>query len=101
MAQDMESSDRQYCVLVAEDNQFLRLVLLDIMSLCNFTTVEAENGREALEQMRRPENDFDMVLLDLEMPEMDGYAVLVAMKDDPKLSEIPVVVMSDSQDLVS
>lgn len=44
-----------------------------------------------------------MVLLDLMMPEMDGYAVLAAMKDDPKLSEIPVVVMSaqDSQDSVS
>ena len=53
--------------------------------------------------MRKPENDFDMVLLDLMMPEMDGYAVLAAMKDDPKLSEIPVVVMSaqDSQDSVS
>ena len=73
------------------------------MSICKFTTVEAENGREALEQMRKPENDFDMVLLDLMMPEMDGYEVLAAMKDDPKLSEIPVVVMSaqDSQDSVS
>jgi len=44
--------------------------------------------------MRKPENDFDMILLDLMMPEMDGYAVLAAMKDDPKLKEIPVVVMS-------
>ena len=41
--------------------------------------------------------------MDLMMPEMDGYAVLAAMKDDPRLSEIPVVVMSaqDSQDSVS
>ena len=103
MAQDMENSDRQFCVLVAEDDLFQRLALLDFMSICKFTTVEAENGREALEQMRKPENDFDMVLLDLMMPEMDGYAVLAAMKDDPKLSEIPVVVMSaqDSQDSVS
>ena len=73
------------------------------MSTCNFKTVEAENGRIALDEMRKPENDFDLVLLDLMMPEMNGYEVLAEMKDDPKLSEIPVVVMSatDSQDSVS
>ena len=73
------------------------------MSTCKFNTVEAENGRLALEEMRKPENDFDLVLLDLMMPEMNGYEVLAEMKDDPKLSEIPVVVMSatDSQDSVS
>ena len=73
------------------------------MTTCEFNTVEAENGRLALVEMRKPENDFDLVLLDLMMPEMNGYEVLVAMKDDPALSEIPVVVMSatDSQDAVS
>ena len=73
------------------------------MSTCKFNTVEAENGRIALDEMRKPENDFDLVFLDLMMPEMNGYEVLAEMKDDPKLSEIPVVVMSatDSQDSVS
>ena len=89
--------------MVAEDDLFQRLALLDFMSLCKFNTVEAENGRIALDEMRKPENDFDLVLLDLMMPEMNGYDVLEAMKDDPKLSEIPVVVMSatDSQESVS
>ena len=73
------------------------------MDTCNFTTVEAENGRIAIDELRKPEADFDLVLLDLMMPEMNGYEVLAEMKDDPKLSEIPVVVMSatDSQDSVS
>jgi len=90
-------------VLVAEDDLFQRLALLDFMSTCKFNTVEAENGRIALEEMRKLTNDFDLVLLDLMMPEMNGYEVLAAMKDDPKLREIPVVVMSatDSQDSVS
>lgn len=89
--------------MVAEDDLFQRLALLDFLNICKFTTVEAENGRIALEEMRKPENDFDLVLLDLMMPEMNGYEVLEAMKDDPQLSEIPVVVMSatDSQDSVS
>ena len=96
-------SKEKFCVLVAEDDLFQRLALLDFMSTCKFNTVEAENGRIALDEMRKPENDFDLVLLDLMMPEMNGYEVLAEMKDDPKLSEIPVVVMSatDSQDSVS
>ena len=65
--------------------------------------VEAENGRIALDEMRKPENDIDLVLLDLEMPEMNGFEVLVEMMSDPILSEIPVIIMSDtcSQDSVS
>ena len=98
----MEQKER-FLVLVAEDDLFQRLALLDFMSNCKFNTVEAENGKIALDEMRKPENDFDLVLLDLMMPEMNGYDVLEAMKDDPKLSEIPVVVMSatDSQESVS
>ena len=99
----MTEKDKKFLVLVAEDDLFQRLALLDFMATCKFDTVEAENGRIALEELRKPTNDFDLVLLDLMMPEKNGYEVLNEMKDDPKLSEIPVVVMSatDSQDSVS
>lgn len=99
----MVQEEEKYCVLVVEDDLFQRLALLDFMTTCNFASVEAEDGRIALEKLRDPANDFDMVLLDLIMPEMNGYEVLAEMKDDPKLSEIPVVVMSatDSQESVS
>ena len=99
----VSNKENTFTVLVAEDDLFQRLALLDFMSTCKFNTVEAENGRIALEEMRKPDNDFDLVLLDLMMPEMSGYEVLTEMMDDPKLSEIPVVVMSatDSQDSVS
>jgi CheY-like chemotaxis protein/chemotaxis signal transduction protein len=52
----------------------------------------ASTGREALEQLRRV--DFDAVLLDLSMPEMDGDEVLVQMQRDPRLWRVPVVVIS-------
>ena len=55
----------------------------------------AANGVEALERLRS--GTFDLVLLDILMPEMDGYQVLQHMKADPKLREIPVIVISSSR----
>ena len=89
-------------VLVAEDEAFQRSALLDILTLCEFEAVAYENGKLALEALRDPTNNFDLVLLDLNMPEMDGFEVLSHMKDDPRLKEIPVVIMSanDSNEVI-
>jgi CheY-like chemotaxis protein len=56
-----------------------------------------ENGVLALEALRDETNDFDLVLLDLFMPEMDGFELLTLMQQDPRLKEIPVVVMSANE----
>lgn len=81
-------------MLVAEDENFQRLALLDILSMCDYETVAVENGRIAMEQLKNENNNFDLVLLDIYMPEMDGFEVLTLMQEDPRLSQIPVVVMS-------
>lgn len=56
---------KEFNVLVAEDEMFQRLVLMDYLDLCDYDTIGAENGQLALEELRKPENDFDLVLLDL------------------------------------
>ncbi len=72
---------RTYNILVAEDESFQRLALYDILSICDydgkhhiywpiFVVVAVENGRLALEALRNPDHDFDLVLLDLNMPEV-------------------------------
>ena len=60
------------------------------------TTVE--DGKRALAELRDENKEFDLVLLDLYMPEMDGFELLSLMQDDEKLSLIPVVVMSADGD---
>lgn len=81
-------------MLVAEDNNFQRLALMDILAMCEYDTVEVENGRMAMDELNNENNNFDLVLLDIYMPEMDGFEVLTLMKENPRLKDIPVVVMS-------
>jgi adenylate cyclase len=88
---------KEYKVLIAEDEMFQRLALMDYMELCDYETISVENGRLALEELRKPENDFDLVLLDLQMPEMNGFELLTLMQEDEKLRLIPVVVMSANE----
>ena len=67
------SDDRIYTILVAEDEMFQRLALLDFMDFRNYEATAVENGKLALDELRKPDSCFDLVLLDLAMPEMDGF----------------------------
>ena len=53
-----------------------------------------ENGKAAYEELKDENKDFDLVLLDLYMPEMDGFELLSLMQEDERLRTIPVVVMT-------
>jgi threonine synthase len=80
-------------ILVADDTpEARRLIVRILQSQGNYTITEAENGRQALELAR--EDPPDLVILDLMMPEMDGFTVLDRMKDEPTLSEVPVIVVT-------
>lgn len=87
------TDDRFPRVLVVDDTpEARRLIMRILQSQGNYTIEQAENGLDALEKARntRP----DLIVLDLMMPEMDGFAVLDRLKDDPLLSEIPVIVVT-------
>jgi len=79
-------------VLVVDDNKVNRLLLMRSLELMGHRAGAAENGRVALEMMRR--DPFDLVLLDIEMPEVDGFAVLAEIRRDLALRDVPVIVAS-------
>ena len=79
-------------LLVADDNKVNRLLLQRSLELQGHRVALAENGRIALERLRV--EAFDLLLLDIEMPEMDGFAVLEALKADRTLRDLPVIVTS-------
>jgi class 3 adenylate cyclase len=79
-------------ILIADDNRVNRLLLARGLEHEGHTVAFAEHGVEALELLR--EQPFDLMLLDVLMPELDGYEVLAKLKDDPHLRDIPVIVTS-------
>lgn len=82
-------------ILVVEDNTLNRSLLCEILKP-DYDVVEAENGREALERLAQYAGHFSLILLDIVMPVMDGYAFLAAVKDDPKFDSIPVIVTTQN-----
>ena len=79
-------------LLVVDDNKVNRLLLARSLELHGHGVDSAENGRVALEMLRS--EGFDLVLLDMEMPEMDGFTVLEQMMADLQLRDLPVIVTS-------
>jgi adenylate cyclase len=86
-------------ILVADDNRVNRLLLARGLEKQGHTVVFAENGREALDLLRQQR--FDLLLLDVLMPELDGYGVLDELQADPHLRDIPVIMTSALDELES
>ena len=79
-------------LLVADDNKVNRLLLTRSLELQGHRVASAENGRVALEMLRS--EAYDLLLLDMEMPEMDGFQVLEQLVADTRLRDLPVIVTS-------
>jgi class 3 adenylate cyclase/DNA-binding NarL/FixJ family response regulator len=89
-------------ILVADDTPFNRQLLARLLRRLGHEPVEAADGREALDRLRDTEAPpIDVILLDIVMPEMDGYEVLAALRDDAALRHIPVIVISGVDELDS
>jgi class 3 adenylate cyclase len=86
-------------VLIVDDEPFNVDYLEQELEDLNYDTVSASNGQEALEKIHT--ESPDLVLLDIMMPIMDGFAVLAHMQADPTLRNIPVIIISAMNDLPS
>ncbi|MCP4181516.1 MAG: hybrid sensor histidine kinase/response regulator [bacterium] len=86
-------------ILVVDDYEINRIKLTHFLEQKGHTVTLAENGREALDLISKTE--FDLVLLDIVMPEMDGYQVLNYLGKKNKLLNLPVIVISASDEMRS
>jgi two-component system, cell cycle response regulator DivK len=79
-------------ILVVEDEEDSRKILRDLLSTAAYEMTEAENGEEALAAVakQRP----DLILMDIQMPVLDGYEATRRIKADPALKDVPVIAVT-------
>lgn len=78
-------------VLIADDDRDARVLWTAVAEAENLTVVEAEDGRQAIELLTASA-DFDLVILDVNMPFVEGYEVLRHIRQNDQLKEIPVII---------
>ena len=79
-------------VLIAEDNPTNRELLRELLEIRGYTVAEACNGQEALASVEQAPPDI--LLLDIGMPVLDGFAVVRKLRENPRLTSLPVVAVT-------
>lgn len=87
---------KRHTILIVDDAAMNRALLTDMLS-DDYDIIEAENGIEAIAVLSDVNNDVSLVLLDIVMPEMDGFEVLAIMNNRGWIKEIPVIMVSSER----
>ena len=80
------------CILVVEDQEDNRRILRDLLGNAGFELIEAESREDALSAVmtRRP----DLILMDIQLPQMDGYEATRRVKTNPEMKDVPVIAVT-------
>lgn len=81
-------------ILVAEDRPASLELIRTVLESAGYEVIEALDGQEALEKATG--NAVDLVLLDLQMPKIDGFGVLASLRKEPRFARIPIVALTAS-----
>jgi CheY-like chemotaxis protein len=95
-AHSQQPPTRPARVLLADDDNTIAAAVQVSLQLDGVELIRARDGAEAVRLAR--EQDFDLILLDLEMPILDGFEVCRTLRDDPRLSRIPIVLITAQSD---
>ncbi|MBV8068648.1 MAG: response regulator [Acidobacteriaceae bacterium] len=81
-------------ILIAEDRPASRELICTVLESAGYEVIEAEDGQEALDKASGQQ--LDLVLLDLQMPKIDGFGALCLLRKDPRFEKIPIVALTAS-----
>lgn len=83
-------------VLIVDDSPTVRKFVSVSLSMQGFNVVAACDGMDALEKL--PQKKFDLVITDLNMPNMDGFELIKALRENPEYKDLPVVILTSLGD---
>ena len=89
----MKNAAKRFKILIVDDAPINRMLLSDMLE-DSYDIVEAENGLQAVSILERSAQDFALVLLDIVMPELDGFGVLAYMNKNHWINDLPVIIIS-------
>jgi DNA-binding response OmpR family regulator len=91
----MEQAEKKITILLADDDENLREIYSQKLTSEGFTVMTASDGEEAVHKIKEGYEIFDLVLLDVVMPKMDGYDVLEKIRSSwGKYKKIPIIIMT-------
>ena len=98
---DLVTLRKKRTILIAEDSRMLRDLLLGTLHTAGYNTISNENGQEAWDKLQSIANSgnpvtdaIQLIITDIEMPQMDGHRLTKLVKDHPLLKELPIVIFS-------
>lgn len=91
-ARDLRGGDMQKTVLIVEDNELNMKLFHDLLDAHGYRTLQTSDGMDALKLAR--EHRPDLILMDIQLPEVSGLEVTKWLKDDEKLRSIPVIAVT-------
>ena len=94
---DLKAGDRKRLVLIVED-EYVNLMLLSAYLENEYEVICAETGAEVLEMIRDRIEMISLILLDLNLPDMNGMEILREIKKDMDMSRIPVIVLTSDKE---
>ena len=97
---ESDTAGKQASILVADDSEDVRSTLVLSLRMLGYEYItEASDGRQAIDLVQK--RDFDLLVLDIEMPRLNGYEVLATLKSDPVLRHLPVIVVAGLDQIAS
>jgi two-component system cell cycle response regulator DivK len=81
-------------ILIAEDRPSSRELIRTVLEGCGYIVAEASDGREAVDVAKRERPD--LLIVDLQMPSLDGLGVLAELRSDPRFADVPIVALTAS-----
>lgn len=96
MIDDTQTSSRSQKVMVVDDSATIRRFVMYALRARGLQVITAEDGQEALETLAR--TSVDLVITDLNMPKLDGFGLVQAIREDGDFGSLPVIILSSLSD---